>query len=39
MYRRFVIFDSSGLSGESVYVEYRILSVQDGVRLELKKKG
>jgi hypothetical protein len=35
VYRRFSIFDSFGLSAESVYVEYRILSVQEGIRLEL----
>lgn len=35
MYKRLLILDLSGVSGESVYVEYRILSVHDGVRFVL----
>lgn len=35
VYKRLLILDLSGVSGESVYVEYRILSVHDGVRFVL----
>ena len=36
MYKILTIFESSGVSGESVYVVYIILSVHEGVRLSLR---
>ena len=32
VYNKFVTFEWSGVSGESVYVAYKTLSVHDGVR-------
>ncbi len=39
VYKMLVILDSSGLSGESVCVEYNTLSVHEGIRVVLKKRS